>query len=199
MTRALILASASPIRLSLMQKAGLHPAVIPAALDEDSLKEDLRQRRALPIDVALELATKKAKHVSKAEPGAFVIGADQVLVIDGTLQSKPKTESDAVSQLMMMQGRSHRLISAVVVFEEAALVWQVVKSADLHMRSLSRSFLERYVREEWEKIQHCVGGYMIEDRGISLFTRINGDYHTILGLPILDLCNYLEDRGILNL
>lgn len=195
----LVLASASQVRLQLLEQAGLSPSVEPASIDEAALKHVLQKKNAPPAEIARQLAQAKARNVSLAKPEAIVIGADQILALDDKLFSKPVSPDAAVSQLMALQNRRHNLISAVAVAEKGEVSWQTSKTVELEMRPLSQDFVERYVQEEWSKIRYTVGCHMIEDRGISLFKSINGDYHAILGLPILDLLTHLQSRGIYSL
>lgn len=199
MAQRLVLASSSDIRLKMLRQAGLSPDVRPASIDETGLKEALLRHNSPPDLVARELAVAKAKDVSEIDPEAMVIGADQVLVLDGVIFSKPRTPADAMAQLSRLQGRPHTLISAVAVAEKGEVHWQTRDQVTLEMRTLSDAFIQRYVQEDWPKIRWSVGCYLIEDRGVALFKTIDGDYHTILGLPLLDLLTYLECRGVLSL
>jgi len=199
MMHRLVLASASQIRLDLLERAGLQPVVSPASLDEESPKRELQHLGKSQDQIAQHLAAAKARKVSESEPEAMVIGADQILVLDETILSKPTSPADAVSQLMRMQGRCHSLISAVAVFENGKPCWQTTDAVELDMRELSEAFVRRYVDEEWETIRYSVGCYAIEGRGIGLFKQVRGDYHTILGLPVFDLLTYLEKRGVFSL
>ena len=198
MTR-LILASGSDVRRDLLEKAGLDPIVRPSKIDEGALKQGYFRQNLSPDAIAQNLATAKAMDISEKEPAALVIGADQVLVFQGQILSKPQSPDDSVAQLRSLQGHSHSLISAVSLVEAGKVSWKICDRVDLHMRALSVQFIERYVEEQWQKIRWSVGCYMIEDRGIALFKSIHGDYLTILCLPIIDLLSYLEDRGILSL
>lgn len=194
-----ILASASKIRASLLQKAGLFPEIKPASIDEEALKLDLEKKGNLPVSVARELAAAKAKNISSEQRSSIVIGADQILLFSDEILSKPTSPEGAKAQLASLQGRTHALISAVCVATDGSIDWQIQDKAELQMRPLSDAFIEEYVEQEWEKIRWSVGSYLIEDRGIGLFKAIKGDYHTVLGLPIFDLLSYLNNRGVYSL
>ncbi|MEM9496922.1 MAG: Maf family nucleotide pyrophosphatase [Pseudomonadota bacterium] len=199
MTKDLILASGSGIRRTLFEKAGLSPRISPAHIDERAIQDSLLRDRQDHSRIAAALAEAKAIQVSKKNPDALVIGADQVLSLGADVLSKPLGQDDAIRQLQRLRGRSHRLISSVCVADQGTCVWSVTDAAVLWMRDLSDRFIERYVARNWDDIRHCVGCYQIENAGITLFTRVSGDYHVVLGLPVFPLLSYLQDRGFIEL
>jgi septum formation protein len=195
MDRPLILASGSPVRRRLLQNAGVPVEVVVPRVDEDSVRDALVAEGAPPRDVADALAELKARRLAEKSPGAFVIGCDQVLDIDGRILAKPATPEEARAQLALLNGKRHKLHSAVVVCEDGKPVWRHVGEVRLTMRSCSDSYLDDYVARNWESLREAVGSYKLEEEGVRLFSRIDGDYFTVLGLPLLELLSYLTLRG----
>ena len=198
MPHTLILASHSDIRQMLLRNAGVSFEAIPARVDEDALREAMVADNAKPRDIADALAEMKARKVAGKRPDALVLGADQVLSFEGAILSKPDTAHDAMEQLRMMRGKRHDLLSAAVIYEDAAPVWRHVGVVRLTMRDVSDSYLEAYIARNWDSIQHSVGAYKLEEEGVRLFAQIDGDYFTVLGLPLLELLSYLSLRGELD-
>jgi len=194
-TRPLILASRSPARITLMSNAGLLFDTAPADLPEAALKTQRLAENAAPASIAADLADAKAVHVSNRHPAAFVIGADQTLELEGRLFDKPTDLADARAQLLALRGRTHRLHAAVSLASRGEVVWRTLETATLHVRAFSEAFLEQYLAAEAAEIVHCVGAYRLEALGAQLFERIEGDYFTILGLPLLSLLEALRLRG----
>jgi septum formation protein len=194
MPPVLTLASGSATRRQMLEAAGLEIAVASARVDEESVKAALLAEGATPRDVADALAEMKAVKVA-AKIGGLVLGADQVLEAGDALISKPESPAEAVTQILGLSGQTHRLLSAAVLVRDGAPVWRHVGVARLTMRTLSPGFVEAYVARTWDEIRHSVGGYQIEAEGIRLMARIEGDHFTILGLPLLELLNYLVISG----
>ncbi len=194
----LILASRSQARRALLEAAGVpHDAQSPA-IDEDMAKAALRAEGATARDLADALAELKAMRLSLRYPDDLVLGCDQTLALDnGTMLDKPETRKDAEVQLVGLRGKSHRLISAAVICQAGAPVWRQIDSAKLTLRDFSDTFLQQYLDVEWPEIGGCVGGYRLEGLGVQLFSAIEGSHFTILGLPLLELLDYLRTRGIL--
>lgn len=191
----LILASTSAARRKLLENAGLSFDAMPPMVDEDALKEGLRAEGNSPRDIADALAEAKAVRLSGKIPTALVIGADQTLALeDGAMLDKPASPADAVRQLALLSGKSHRLFSAAVVAAAGIPVWRHVGTVKLLVRPLSAAFIDDYVAHNWESIQHCVGCYQIEGEGAQLFSRIDGDHFDIMGLPLLPLLSFLRER-----
>lgn len=197
MAERIILASGSEIRATLLRNAGLDFEVKPARVDEDMLKESLLSEAAKPRDIADTLAEMKALRVSEKEPGALVIGCDQVLEHKGMLFSKPQTTEEAKAQIRTLAGDRHTLLSAAVIYEDGKPVWRHVGIVRLMMRPVSEEYLDAYINRNWDSIRHSVGGYKLEEEGVRLFSQVQGDYFTILGLPLIELLSYLTLRGTL--
>lgn len=193
----LILASASQARAHMLKAAGVAFECVPPRLDEDALKAGIRAAGASPRDIADALAQAKALKVSQRHPGRLVLGADQVLELDGQAFDKAPDRDHAEAYLRLLRGRAHRQISAMVVAENGQPVWRHVAIASLQMRSFSDDFLRQYLAQAGDALTTAVGGYWLEDIGSQLFSRIDGDYFTVLGLPLLPLLDYLRVRGVL--
>ena len=193
----LILASASPARQGLLSAAGIEFTSVPARIDEESIRLSLRAESAGPRDVADTLAEYKALRVAEKFPDALVMGCDQVLDFKGEVLSKPESLAEAADQLRMLRGERHKLLSAVVIYDDAKPVWRFIGEVRLLMRDISDSYLDHYLERNWLDIAESVGGYKLEKEGSRLFTRVDGDYFTVLGLPLLELSAYLVTRGII--
>jgi len=197
MDEPLILASASPIRKKLLAAAGLKVRVEPAQVDEQAIKRIFRADRQAAADCALALAEAKARQVAENHRHALVVGADQILVCGEIWLNKPADLADARAQLQALRGRTHELITAVCVVREVARIWHTLGSAKLAMRHFSDAFLDSYLSAEQAAALGSVGGYRFEERGIQLFSDIQGDYFAILGLPLLELLSFLRTCGAL--
>jgi septum formation protein len=194
----LILASTSSARHAILANAGVDHDVMPPMVDEQAIKEILLEQSLGARDIADALAEAKSVKLSAKHPTALVIGADQTLALDdGTLSDKADTPADAVAQLHAMAGKGHRLFSAVVVSAAGVPVWRHVGTVRMMMRPLSAPFIASYVDSNWNDIRHCVGCYQIEGAGAQLFSRIEGDYFDIMGLPLLPLLGFLRERKVL--
>lgn len=192
---SLILASASPSRRALLANAGLPFDVEPAGIDEDEVKRSLGSRSA-PQELASMLAEMKAVKVSSRHPEAMVVGADSTLACNGRLFDKPPTLDAARKQLLALRGQTHELFSSVVVARGGARLWHWSERARLTMRSFNESFLDAYLARAGDDVLASVGAYQLEGLGAHLFTRVDGDYFTILGLPLLPLLSFLAGHGI---
>ncbi|MCJ7598596.1 MAG: Maf family protein [Methyloceanibacter sp.] len=194
----LILASSSKIRALLLEAAGLAFIVEPPGLDESIMRQAVGGERLLsPSDVAEVLARAKAEAVSDLARPAYVIGADQVLSFGDTVLSKPDSMEAARRQLLDLRGKSHTLHTSVALATNGATVWAETHTATLTMRKLSPEFIGRYLAAAGEEVLSSVGAYQIESLGIQLFDRIEGDYFTILGLPLLPLLAALRREGVI--
>ena len=194
----LILASTSPTRMAMLEAAGVPFEARPPRVDEQALKEGLRQQGVAPRGLADALAEAKAVALSRREPEALVLGCDQVAVAeDGTLLDKPGSRDGLRAQLEQLRGATHKQLSAAVIAERGQPVWRHVDEARLTMRSFSEDFLDSYVDAEGEASAGCVGGYRIEAVGVQLFSRIEGSHFTILGMPLLPLLDYLRTRAVI--
>ncbi|SCY24980.1 Maf-like protein [Rhizobium sp. NFACC06-2] len=198
MQQELILASSSASRQMLMRNAGLTFSAIPADIDERALNEQLERDGASPEEVALELARAKALAVGALYPEALVLGCDQTMALGTRVYHKPKTMAEAEAHLLSLSGKVHRLNSAAVLVRHGEVVWQIVSSAELTVRTLSAEFVSRHLQRVGEKALSSVGAYQLEGEGIQLFTSIEGDYFTILGLPLLPLLSKLRDMDVID-
>jgi septum formation protein len=189
----LVLASASTSRARVLSEAGVAFAVQPARIDEDAVKASGADGRA----VATQLAGLKALAVSASRPGDLVLGADQVLVCAGSVLSKAGTGAEAAAQLRFLRGKPHILISALVLAQGGAVVWRHCDEARLRMRDFSDAFLDSYLEAEGEAVLGSVGCYRLEGPGAQLFESIEGDYFSILGLPLLPLLAALREQGVI--
>lgn len=196
--RPLILASASEIRATLLRNAGLVVQALPARVDEAAIRDALLAEGATPRDIADTLAESKARKLADRHPGDLVLGCDQVLEFRHQAWSKPETPAEALSQLQALRGQTHKLLSAAVLYDRAEPVWRHVAEVRLTMRDASDSYLAAYVERNWDSIRNAVGAYKLEEEGSRLFTQIQGDYFTVLGLPLLPLLNYLAQRGFID-
>lgn len=176
----------------MLEAAGLCVSVMPARVDEDAVRLAMEAEAARPREIADALAALKAQ---KAAGPGLTLGSDQVLEFEGTAWGKPATPDEAVAMLRRMAGKPHLLHSAAAVVEDGAVVWRHVATVRMRMRDLSDAYIDAYVARTWEQIRHCAGAYQIEAEGIRLFSSIGTDYHAILGLPLIQLLNWLALRG----
>jgi len=193
----IILASSSPIRLHLLRSAGLTVLAHSPRVDEAAVHNALHSEGASPRDIADTLAEMKARKLAERHPDDLVVGCDQVLALGNDIFTKPQSPAEARAQLLRLRGKTHRLLSAIVVYQAAKPVWRHIGEADLTMHPISDAYLEDYLARNWESIRHSVGCYKLEEEGVRLFSAINGDYFTILGLPLLPLLAWLGTRGMI--
>ena len=192
----IILASKSKARAALLKNADLEVIITSSGLDERKIKE--KNKCISGKDLANFLAKEKAKIVSeKSDFNDYVIGADQVLLFNNEVWDKPKTISQAKQHLKILSGKTHHLYSAVAVYQNNKLVFQGGETATLTMRNFSDGFLDDYLSKMGDDVLTTVGGYMLEGLGAQLFEKIEGDYFTILGLPLLPLLSFFQNQGIL--
>ena len=194
----LILASGSAARRSMLAAAGLTFEIIPATIDEAEIRDAMMVDNACveASDIAAALAAAKALSVARAHPGALVIGSDQVLALGSHYISKAGTVLEARDTLERLRGRTHELVSAVAVAQGDDVLWHSIDSAKLTMRRCSDEFLGNYVSRMGDRVMRSVGCYELEGLGVQLFERIQGDYFTILGMPLLPLLAELRQRGM---
>ncbi len=190
-----VLASQSAARATLLENAGLEFSVEPAAIDEREIDRRLIGAGRSAGDIALALASAKAADVANRTPGEIVVGADQVMAIDGEFGHKPATHEDAARQLANLSGKTHQLHTAAVIVSDRDRIWDHVSVASLSVRALSDQDIDRYLRAAGKHALASVGGYQIEGPGIQLFDNIQGEYFSILGLPLLPLVKALRDLG----
>jgi septum formation protein len=193
----LILASASETRRKLLENAGVIPEIITASIDETEIKQSLVSTGATPPHIAETLAEHKATTVSRKNLGRIVVGADQILAFRGRVYSKPATKNIGRDQLLSLRGETHQLFSSACVAISGERVWHYTGEANMTVRHFSQGFIEDYLAKTGEKVLLSPGGYQLEGLGVQLFERVEGDYFTILGLPLLPLLQFLRDRGVL--
>jgi septum formation protein len=191
----LVLASRSAVRRTLLEAAGVPVEVRPADIDERSLETVMPSET--PAAVAALLARQKALAVAALHPARMVLGADQVLALDAKLFSKPADRAAARAQLRALSGRTHELHAAIAFVRDATVVFEHVGTARLTMRSFSDRFLDAYLEAVGSAATASVGAYQIEGLGIQLFERVEGDYFTVLGLPLLTALDFLRRHGCL--
>lgn len=194
----IILASGSPYRRKLLEDAGLAFTVLKPELDERAIEAPLARSGATPEEVALVLAEAKATAVSEVRPDALVIGSDQTLSLDDELFHKPADMEGARRHLLKLSGRTHHLNSAVVLARNGEAVWRHVAVARMTMRDLEPGFIGRHLASVGKIALTSVGAYQIEGPGIQLFEKIDGDYFTIVGLPLLPLLAALRTFGAID-
>lgn len=190
----LILASASRSRAALLRAAGLMVDIVPADIDETAIKNDCLAAGNSVQDVARRLAHDKALKISKQNPEALIIGADQMLECDGRWFDKPVDIADAAASLRALRGKTHALVTSVSVVQNQREVWGTTERAQLAMRDFSDGFLEQYLSSIGDDALLSVGAYQLEGLGAQLFEHIEGDYFTILGLPLLSLMGFLREQ-----
>jgi septum formation protein len=191
----LVLASRSKVRQQLLEHAGIPIDVRPADLDERRLEQDARSEA--PGAVAAHLAREKACAIAKSYRGRLILGADQTLALGFERFSKPADSAGARKQLRALSGRTHELHSAIAFVQDNAVVFEHVGVARLTMRALTDEFLDLYLQSAGAAAMTSVGAYQLESYGVQLFERIEGDYFTILGLPLLQALEFLRQRGCL--
>lgn len=198
MTEKIILASSSPFRKALLVNAGVAVDAVPASVDERALEAPLKGSGVSPEDVALVLAEAKATDVSEKKPGALVLGCDQTLSLGDEVFHKPADMEGARRHLLALSGKTHQLNSAAVLVRDGAVLWRHVGIANLTVRKLDPAFIGRHLARVGEKALASVGAYQIEGEGIQLFEKIEGDYFTIVGLPLLAVLAELRKLGAID-
>ncbi|MER2536698.1 MAG: Maf-like protein [Rhizobiaceae bacterium] len=193
MQQPLILASASPFRRKMLTDAGLTVEAVPASIDERAVEKTVEGSGVSPEDIAAILAEAKALDVSDTRPGALVLGCDQTLSLGDEVLHKPADMEAARRRLLALSGRTHHLNSAAVLARDGEVLWRHVGVASLTMRRLDPAFIGRHLARVGDRALSSVGAYQIEGEGVQLFERIEGDFFTIVGLPLLPLLAALRD------
>lgn len=181
----------------MLENAGISVISRPAQVDEASIKKELLTAGASPAEIAEDLAIAKAMTVSNEVGSALVLGADQILVHDGQIMSKAKNRQEARRKLRLLSGSTHRLISCAAFVRSGNVLWRCSMHADLSMREFTEAFLDRYLDAAGSALLDSVGCYYLEDIGVQLFEEVNGDYFTVLGLPLLPVLRYLRREGVI--
>ncbi|TKB12524.1 MAG: Maf-like protein [Mesorhizobium sp.] len=198
MAEKIILASGSPFRKAMLVNAGLDIEAVPADVDERALEAPLQDSGVSPEDVASILAEAKATEVSERRPGALVLGCDQTLSLGDEIFHKPADMEGARRHLLALSGKTHQLNSAAVLCRDGEVLWRHVGVVSLTMRKLDPAFIGRHLARVGAKALASVGAYQIESEGIQLFEKIEGDYFTIVGLPLLPLLKELRALGAID-
>ncbi len=193
---SVILASASKSRANLLRAAGVAYEIVPADVDEDAVKATLRREGASVQKCAETLAEYKAVKVSQQRPTNLVIGADQMLECEGVWFDKPRDLEGAKSHLVRLRGKVHTLPTSVAVALNGAVIWHHNAAPRMTVRDFSDAFLDAYLADVGEAVTSSVGAYHLEGRGAQLFTKIDGDFFTILGLPLLELLTFLREHQV---
>lgn len=192
-----VLASASASRRALLTNAGVPIEVAPARIDEDEVKNALRAEGAAAAQAAETLAELKAQRASGQRPGRLVVGADQILTCEGAWFDKPRGRAEAAEHLARLSGHRHTLVTSAVVVRDRTRLWHHTAEAQLTMRPLETAFIDLYLDAVGEDACASVGAYQLEGLGAQFFTHIDGDFFTILGLPLLPLLAFLREHGVL--
>lgn len=192
-----VLASGSRFRAAMLEAAGAPVIVDPPSVDESAVKSAMRSEGADAAAAAEALAATKAQQVSARRSGALIIGADQILECDGAWFDKPADEAAARKTLLALRGRTHELVTAVCVVQDGLVLWHHVSRARLTVRPFSDRFLDRYLESVGTAACDSVGAYQMEGLGAQLFSRIEGDHFTIVGLPLLPLLDFLRGHGVM--
>ena len=198
MAERIVLASGSRFRKAMLEAAGVDIDVVPAEIDERTVEKTLEGTGASPEDVAQVLAEAKALDVSERQPGRLVLGCDQTLSLGDELFHKPKDMEAARRHLLKLSGRTHRLNSAAVLARNGAALWRHVGVASLTMRKLEPAFIGRHLARVGPMALNSVGAYQIEGEGVQLFEKIEGDFFTIVGLPLLAVLKELRALGAID-
>lgn len=197
MTR-IILASGSPHRLEILTNAGVQVDVEKANIDERSIEAPIIEAGLGSADVAEILAVSKANDVSARNVDAYVIGCDQTLSLEGELLHKPKDMEEARRRLLALSGKVHELNSAVAIIRNGETVWSYVETCSIEFRDLDPGFIGRHLAQAGDKVLSSVGAYQIEGMGVQLFKKIEGDFFSIMGLPILPLLEKLRELELVD-
>ena len=190
----IILASKSEVRKKILLENGISCSVEPSKVDEDVIKESLLKEGATPEIISKNLAELKANKISNKNPNELVLGADSVIDLDGEIVSKPKSREEALNILKKMSGKSHFLISSVCISKKGNMIWNYTDKAELVMKKFNESELKNYLTKISDKNLYAYNVYQIEGEGKKLFSKINGDKNTIMGLPITKIKSYLQEH-----
>ena len=192
MTNKIILASKSEVRKKILNKSSINCEVVPANVDEDQVKESLIKEKATPEIISKNLAELKANKVSGKKPNELVLGADSVIDLNNELISKPTNRKEALAILQKLNGQKHQLISSVCISKNGSMIWNFTDASTLTMKQLNLDEIKSYLAKIRDKELYAYGVYQIEANGRSLFSKIEGDEDTIMGLPVKQIKEYLS-------
>ena len=192
MIKSIILASGSKVRKKILEENNIKCEIIPSNIDEDSIKESFIKEKATPEIISKNLAELKANKISKKKHDQLVLGADSVIDLNGELISKPLNREEAFNTLQKLNGRKHQLISSVCISKNGSMIWNHTDKADLTMKQMTDKELKSYLKKIKDKALYAYNVYQIEGEGRSLFSKIEGDEDTIMGLPIKQIKEYLS-------
>jgi len=193
MIKKIILASSSGVRKKILDQNSINYEVIPANIDEDQIKKSLLKEEASPKLISKNLAELKANKISSKKNGHLVLGADSVIDLNGELISKPTSREEALNILKKLNGQKHHLISSVCISKNGSMIWNFTDSSALTMKKLNIDKIKSYLLKVRDKELYAYGVYQIESGGRSLFSKIEGDEDTIMGLPIKKIIEYLKN------
>jgi len=192
MIKSIILASRSKVRKKILEENNIKCEIIPSNIDEDSIKESLIKEKATPEIISKNLAELKANKVSEKKPNELVLGADSVIDLNGKLISKPTNRDEAFKILQKLNGQKHQLISSVCISKNGSMVWNHTDKASLTMKQMNDEELKTYLTKIKDEALYAYNVYQIEGEGRSLFSKIEGDENTIMGLPVKQIKEYLN-------
>ena len=193
MTDNIILASRSKVRKKILDENKINCTVEPSNIDEDSVTESLLKEKALPEIISKNLAELKANKISQKRPGELVLGADSVIDLKGKIISKPTNRIEALEILKSLNGQTHQLISSVCISQNGSMIWNHTDKASLTMKQMKLEELKKYLEKVSDEALYAYNVYQIEGEGRSLFSRIEGDENTIMGLPVKKIKEYLNN------
>ena len=191
MIKSIILASRSKVRKKILEENNIKCEIIPSNIDEDSIKESLIKEKAIPEIISKNLAELKANKISEKKPNKLVLGADSVIDLNGKLISKPTNRDEAFNILQKLNGQKHRVISSVCISKNGSMIWNYMDASTLTMKQLNSDEIKSYLTKIKDKELYAYNVYQIEGEGRSLFSKIEGDENTIMGLPIKQIKEYL--------
>jgi len=192
MIKSIILASRSKVRKKILEENNIKCEIIPSNIDEDSIKESLTKEKAIPEIVSKNLAELKANKVSEKKNGKLVLGADSIIDLNGEIVSKPANREEAFKILQKLNGKKHHLISSVCISKNGSMIWNYTDKAGLTMKQMTDNELKSYLSKIKDETLYAYNVYQIEDEGRSLFSKIEGDEDTIMGLPVQQIKEYLN-------
>ena len=193
MIKSIILASRSKVRKKILEENNIKCEIIPSNIDEDSIKESLIKEKEIPEIISKNLAELKANKISEKKPNELVLGADSVIDLNGKLISKPTNRDEAFNILQKLNGQKHRLISSVCISKNGSMIWNYMDASTLTMKQLNSDEIKSYLAKIRDKELYAYGVYQIEADGGTLFSKIEGDEDTIMGLPVKQIKEYLNN------